>query len=64
MKKIKKVREAISATNEREKDWEDLSAFHLFHRLWTKAVGTSTYNKAQWMKLESILVRWYGLHKE
>lgn len=31
--------------------------WHLFHNLWTKAVGTPDYDKEQWIKLEGILVR-------
>lgn len=27
----------------------------LFHRLWTKAVGSSTYNKSEWTRLESLV---------
>ena len=27
----------------------------LFHRLWTKAVGASDYDKGQWMELEIAL---------
>ena len=29
-----------------------LSTDHLLHRLWTKAVGTEGYNKAEWKELE------------
>lgn len=31
---------------------ESLSTDHLFHRLWTKAVGTTGYVKAEWMELD------------
>lgn len=31
---------------------ENLPADHLFHRLWTKAVGTSSYDKREWQQLE------------
>jgi hypothetical protein len=34
-----------------ELDW------HLFHRLWTKAVDNRAYNKQEWMKLEGMLIR-------
>lgn len=39
-----------------EHPWEELSSFHLFHRLWTKAVGQPGYIKAQWRKLETMLL--------
>jgi hypothetical protein len=28
---------------------------HLFHRLWTRAVGTPDYNKADWKALEHVI---------
>ena len=28
----------------------------LFHRLWTKAVGTTDYDKKEWQRLEEMLV--------
>ena len=28
---------------------------HLFHKLWTKAVGTEDYVKAEWKELNQIL---------
>ena len=27
----------------------------LFHRLWTKAVGTSDYSKDEWLRFEKLL---------
>ena len=27
----------------------------LFHKLWTKAVGTEDYDKSQWIQLENLL---------
>lgn len=30
--------------------------WHLFHRLWTKAVGTDGYDKSEWLRLERILL--------
>lgn len=27
----------------------------LVHTLWTKAVGTNTYNKKEWLRLEEII---------
>ncbi len=32
----------------------------LFHKLWTKAVGTDGYNKSEWKQLERMIER---LHK-
>ena len=29
----------------------------LFHKLWTKAVGTQDYNKLEWLKLEAEILR-------
>lgn len=29
--------------------------FHLFHSVWTKAVGTKDYNKAEWRELSALL---------
>ena len=29
---------------------------HLFHRLWTKAVGTPQYRKSEWLELEKRLL--------
>lgn len=39
----------------------------LFHTLWTKAVGTPNYDKAEWMELERKLIRFElleTLHRE
>lgn len=33
----------------------------MFHKLWTKAVGTQDYNKKEWMELERLI---YLLAKE
>lgn len=29
----------------------------LFHRLWSKAVGTLGYNKQEWLELEQLLLK-------
>ena len=31
----------------------EMDTFHLFHRLWTKAVGNPLYSKPEWNELES-----------
>ncbi len=33
-----------------------MSASHLLHALWTKAVGTPDYNERQWIALERIVM--------
>ena len=33
----------------------------LFHRLWTKAVGTPDYDKEEWKTLASLLIT-YGIY--
>lgn len=38
-----------------ENDLSHLSTVHLFHRLWTKAVGEEGYKKDLWLELESRL---------
>lgn len=40
---------------------EILAIDHLFHKLWTKAVGTKDYNKTEWIELERGI---WGLWKE
>jgi hypothetical protein len=40
-----------------EAPWEPLQPFSLFHRLWTKAVGTPYYVKPQWRKFENWLLQ-------
>jgi hypothetical protein len=35
---------------------EGLSISHLFHRLWIKAVGTESYDKREWQRLERCIV--------
>lgn len=32
---------------------EEQDTWDLFHRLWSKAVGTQEYNKEEWKKLEA-----------
>lgn len=34
----------------------DSIAYHLLHRLWTKAVGTPGYDKREWKELEKLLL--------
>ncbi len=34
--------------------------WHLFHALWSKAVGTSDYDKKQWLELEREILRQSG----
>lgn len=36
-----------------EHDAREIS--ELFHKLWTKAVGTENYDKSQWIQLENLL---------
>jgi hypothetical protein len=36
-------------------DWRSLHA--LFHTLWTRAVGTASYDKRQWRDLERVVFR-------
>lgn len=31
--------------------------WELFHRLWTKAVGTDDYDKEQWKRLEKLMLQ-------
>jgi len=33
-----------------------MTPFHLVHRLWTKAVGTPGYIKAEWMAMERMIL--------
>lgn len=35
---------------------EPFTPFNLVHRLWTKAVGTKGYRKAEWMALERVIL--------
>lgn len=35
---------------------ETLTAFNLVHRLWTKAVGTPAYKKAEWRAMERMIL--------
>ena len=35
---------------------ENLTAFNLFHRLWTKAVGTPNYLKIEWKAMERMVL--------
>lgn len=37
------------------KDPAWLMAHMMLHRLWSKAVGTQTYNKGQWLELERVI---------
>ncbi len=39
------------------------STIGLFHRLWTKAVGTDDYDKSEWMALETALLGALGRSK-
>ena len=40
-----------------EYDGHKETPFHLLHHLWTKAVGTPDYVKAEWVQLERCIVR-------
>jgi hypothetical protein len=35
----------------------DERMFRLFHILWTKAVGSPTYDKKEWLELEKLIWR-------
>ena len=39
----------------------DTELRHLFHTLWTKAVGTDTYAKPEWEALRTELMKRLGL---
>jgi hypothetical protein len=34
---------------------KDQDIYHLFHTLWTKAVGTPEYDKAEWKLLRDLI---------
>ena len=44
-----------------EYDGHKETPFHLLHHLWTKAVGTPDYVKAEWKELEKCIVRFEKL---
>lgn len=41
--------------NEEKTEQERVEKHRLLHTLWTKAVGTSDYDKSEWRQLEEIL---------
>lgn len=38
------------------RNFATIHTHHLLHHLWTKAVGTAGYDKAEWIELERRLV--------
>ena len=42
---------------------EELTPFNMLHRLWTKAVGTSDYDKREWKLLERAILRLQDFEK-
>jgi len=46
----------MSMTNEKAREIDGL-----FHKLWTKAVGTKDYDKKEWKLLEDHLYRLYKI---
>lgn len=41
-----------------ERELPDEPGHHLFHSLWTKAVGTPGYDKAAWRELDRLITNW------
>lgn len=46
----------VDEANEAAQGPHQADAHALFHRLWSKAVGTPGYDKAEWKRMEALLL--------
>lgn len=47
------MKDGYGAAMMKDPTW--LMAHTMLHRLWSKAVGTPTYNKGQWLELDRVI---------